>query len=56
MNKKSQNQNTQNLLPPIEDLIDPRIREQKIYNDCINILLEENYKPENSDILFRIME
>jgi hypothetical protein len=56
MNEKSQNQNTQNLLPPIEDLIDPRIREQKIYNDCINILLEENLSPENSDILFRIME
>jgi len=34
----------------IEKLIDHRIREQKILNDCFNILLEENYQPDNSNI------
>jgi len=33
-----------------EKLIDQRIREQKIFNDCINLLLEENQQPDKSDI------
>lgn len=40
----------------IEKLIDHRIREQKIYNDCFNILLDENYQPENSGINFYIID
>jgi hypothetical protein len=42
--------------PAMEDLIDPRIREQKIYTDCLNILLEERVLPDDSHINFRIME
>ncbi|GHV79952.1 hypothetical protein AGMMS49944_17430 [Spirochaetia bacterium] len=57
MDKKS---TTEELCPTyqlnLEDLIDPRIREQKIYNDCLNILLEENLNPENNNINFRIMD
>jgi hypothetical protein len=54
MNEKSKEQ--QDYLLNFEDLTDPRIREKKIYTDCLNTLLEENYKPDNSDIPFRIID
>jgi hypothetical protein len=40
----------------VEDLIDSRIREQKIYTNCINTLLEQDFKPDNSDINLRIRD
>jgi hypothetical protein len=39
-----------------EDLIDPRIRENKIYNECLNTLLDEDYNPENPNINFHIRD
>jgi hypothetical protein len=39
-----------------ENLIDPRIRENRIHNDCLNTLLEENYDPENTNLFFHIRE
>jgi hypothetical protein len=56
MSKESQaNQNSECLLN-IEDLIDPRIREKQIYTDCMNTLLAENYKPDNSKINLHIID
>lgn len=40
----------------IEDLIDPRNREQRIYNDCLDILLNEKQDPENSDLILKIRD
>jgi len=56
MEKKSTNFEKEKYLLNIEDLIDPRIRENKIYIDCLNSLIEENYNPDNSNINLYIKE
>jgi hypothetical protein len=56
MKQNSQTDEREKCLLNIEDLIDPRIRENKIYNNCLDSLLEENYNPENPDLNLYIKE